>query len=170
MDGCPILFPNLGAAPPARVGTVADVPSSHELDGLNINPAIDSVGVVQGDMVENQDFICAHENDGVVYPLLNDVGHEIIPFLAKALGDVVFLSAGGFVSPIMNTQAATGVQLIGSDDVGACAMALSHVEVEEEGEEKRVSCQAKVCYNLSGVTVTPASFTHSFRDWWWHAL
>ncbi|PKU62501.1 hypothetical protein MA16_Dca024291 [Dendrobium catenatum] len=34
-------------------------------------------------------------------------------------------------------------------------MALSHVEVEEEGEAKRVSCEAEVCYNLSGVVVTP---------------
>ncbi|KAH0465601.1 hypothetical protein IEQ34_005704 [Dendrobium chrysotoxum] len=106
-DGCSILFPNLGVAPPVKEGTVAYVASSHDLDGLNITPAIGSVGVVQGDLVKNQDFIYAYENDGVVSPLLND--------------------------------AAVGVQLIGSDDVGVCAMTLSHVEVQEEGNAERVS-------------------------------
>lgn len=99
-DACTILFQNMGAAPLVMEGTVADVTILHDLDGLNIIRAIDSIGVVQGDMVGNQDFNCAHENDYVVSPLLNDVGHEIMPVLAKEPGDVVFHSVGGFICGI----------------------------------------------------------------------
>ncbi|KAL0922294.1 hypothetical protein M5K25_006267 [Dendrobium thyrsiflorum] len=119
-----IISPSVGndSLGPDMVGAVIVVPSSHDFDGLSNIPA---VGVVQGVLMENQEFICAQENDGVVSPLLN---------LAKNLGEVVFSSVGGFVSPIVNTKVVTGKQLFCIGDVGFCAIALSHVEMEEEGE------------------------------------
>ncbi|KAI0488848.1 hypothetical protein KFK09_028687 [Dendrobium nobile] len=79
-----------------------------------VDPSSHDINAAQGVLLENQVVNCDQIDDGVVSPLLN---------LAKDHGEVVFDCRGGFVY---------------LENVGACALALSHAEVEEGGEVEAV--------------------------------